>query len=270
MTTQITATVYHRKFSTDDGDRHEVGADLGMGYEFATDERGIDPSDPDVVADAYDKAGVVEVEVKDGVEAPESVVYSAWQNGAGHDVESTRSMAVGDVIVIEDVGDDFGFFVDRIGFEEIDVTAFADADGPADPWADDRGLAADVDVVPAAKVGFDPDAVAAAWSLADGVAPSVAAPIASAFATDDESNYFGVAPRDGRFVDRDTVFEDVEGADGATYDIHVEEKAVGVVDVDTDVPGRTYKVELPGDDRRALYVNPAQIFVDKVHDATAP
>jgi len=132
----VEATIYHRKFSDDDGDRHEVGADLGMGFEFAVDERGIDLSDPDVVEDAYEFAGTVEVEVKPGVEAPEAAVYSAWEDGKGHDPGSTRSMAVGDVIVIDDVGDDFGFFVDRIGFEEIDVSAFGGEDTDSDDGRD--------------------------------------------------------------------------------------------------------------------------------------
>jgi hypothetical protein len=133
----VEATIYHRKFKGDDGGRHEVGADLGMGYDFAVDERGIDPSDPDVVDDAYVEAGTVEVDVKPGVDAPEAAVYSAWEDGKGHDPGSTRSMAVGDVIVIDGVGDDFGFFVDSIGFEEIDMSAFGSDDRDEDADGDD-------------------------------------------------------------------------------------------------------------------------------------
>jgi len=136
-TNTVDATVYHRRFKTDDGDRHEVGADLGMGFDFATDERGIDLSDRDVVADAYVEAGTVTVDAKPS-HAPEAAVYSAWEDGKGHDPGSTRSMAVGDVIVIDGVGDDFGFFVDSIGFEEIDVSPFDDVfGGHTEPNYDD-------------------------------------------------------------------------------------------------------------------------------------
>jgi len=122
-----TATVYHRKFSTEDGDRHEVGADLGMGYEFACDH---DADPVDVFPDAYDHAGDVTVDVTEGVDAPHAAAYSAWEDGEGHDVTSTRSMAVGDIIVVD--GD--AFFVDTIGFEAIDLPIDDDEDDDRDPW----------------------------------------------------------------------------------------------------------------------------------------
>jgi len=123
--TTTTATVYHRKFSTADGDRHEVGADLGMGYDWAVDHDA-DPEDPDVFADAYDYAGTVEVDPKPGVESAHAAAYKAWENGEGHDTGSTRSMATGDIIVV----DDDAYFVDRIGFEPVDLPT--DDDGGAD------------------------------------------------------------------------------------------------------------------------------------------
>jgi len=150
------------------------------------------------------------------------------------------------------------------------VDYYHDDGEDADEWAEDRGMTGDEDVVPAGKVGFEVDAVAAAWELADGVTPSVGAYVASCFATDDAGNYFGLAPEDGEFTDRDAHFADVEGGDGNTYDVMVEEKAVGIVDDDVDVPGRCYKVDIPGRDGKALYVAPPQIFVGKVHDGTAP
>lgn len=128
-TTTFEATIYHRKFSDDDGDRHEVGADLGMGHEFAV-EHGADPEDPDVFADAYEFAGTVEVDVAPS-RSPEAAAYSAWEDGEGHDPGSTRSMATGDIIVV----DDDAHFVDRIGFEPIDLpTADDEADDDRDPF----------------------------------------------------------------------------------------------------------------------------------------
>jgi len=122
------------------------------------------------------------------------------------------------------------------------------------------------DTIAADRVDFDVAAVAGAWEATHderGVVPMVGHAIANAFATDDAGNYFALNPVDGVASDRDAWFVDVTGEDGKTYEVLVEEKAVGIVDVDDRVPGRCRKVAIPGRDGKALYVNPAQIFVTR-------
>jgi len=116
------ATVYHRKFATEDGDRHEVGADLGMGYEWAVDH---DADPVDAFPGAYDKAGTVTVTTHDVPaggdriegETLAGIVYGMWEAGEQRDPTEVRSMAVGDIIVIGDGA----FFVDPIGFEQVGI-----------------------------------------------------------------------------------------------------------------------------------------------------
>ena len=136
-TETYTAAVFHAVFADPDDDEaaFELGRDLRMGFEWC-DDRDIDPSDADVVDTAYTHAGTVDVDVADD-ERPEAVAYSAWEAGAGHDPSDTRSMSVGDVIVIDRPGDAYGFFVDRIGFEEIDVSSFPDVFGDDDQTDED-------------------------------------------------------------------------------------------------------------------------------------
>jgi hypothetical protein len=118
----VTATIYHRHFEDPDqpGERYELGADLGMGYEFATEERGIDIGG--VFDEAYEQAGTVTISVGPS-DDPHATAYSAWEDGRGHAPMETRSMAVGDIIVVDGVAK----FVDRIGFETVDVPLEADA-----------------------------------------------------------------------------------------------------------------------------------------------
>lgn len=117
--------VYHRKFSDEDGDRHETGADLGMGYEWALDHDA-DPADDDVYADAYEQAGTVTLDDDaEGVEAARDA-YQAWERGENRDMGEVRSMAVGDVLVV----DSQAWFVDSIGFEAL--SAFGALDDTSD------------------------------------------------------------------------------------------------------------------------------------------
>lgn len=120
--TTYKATIYHRKFKNEQGGRHKMGANLGLGYEFAL-ENGANPEDPEIIEDSYVEAGTIEVSVSPA-DTPPEVAYRAWERGQGRDTDSVRSMAVGDVIVIHDAGDNFGFFVDNIGLAEIDVSHF--------------------------------------------------------------------------------------------------------------------------------------------------
>jgi len=122
-----TAAVFHRKFRDDDDDRHEVGADLGTGVDFFRDKR--DATVSDVFPAAYDFGGRVDIDPTEGVRAPEAAAYDAWQDGRGRDAGSARSMATGDIIVVD--GD--AYFVDRVGFERVDI----DADDHDDFGGDD-------------------------------------------------------------------------------------------------------------------------------------
>ena len=112
------ATVYHHYFEDPNapGERYEVGADLGMGYEFAV-EHGADPAD--VFDEAYEEAGTLTVDYEAGTpgDAVAGLAYAEWEDGRGRNPQKTRSMAVGDVIAVDGVA----YFVDRIGFEPIDV-----------------------------------------------------------------------------------------------------------------------------------------------------
>lgn len=110
---QQTVIVHHRPFRNEEGDRHEAGADLGMGLEFANDQ---DVHVEDVWED-YEEAGQVNVPSEEDVEHMAAQAYSAWEQGEGHSPEDVRSMATGDVL---EVGDRY-FFVDSIGFEEIEL-----------------------------------------------------------------------------------------------------------------------------------------------------
>lgn len=120
--------------------------------------------------------------------------------------------------------------------------------------------------IAADRVAFDVAAIAGAWEATHderGVVPMVGHAIANAFATDDAGNYFALNPVDGVASDRDSWFVDVTGEDENTYEVLVEEKAVGIVARDDAIPGRCRKIAIPGRDGKALYVNPAQIFVTR-------
>lgn len=123
--------VYHHRFEDpDDPDsRYEVGADLGMGYEFAIDEADIDLYD--VFDDAYIRQGAIGLRSKEFESQADAagIAYNAWEDGAAHDPTVTRSMAVGDIIIVN--GD--AFFVDTVGFQYVDVPV-----DPADQWGDDE------------------------------------------------------------------------------------------------------------------------------------
>jgi len=128
----VTATIHHHRFRDPDGDgRYELGADLGMGYEWFDDGR--EETIAEVFAEAYVHAGTVEIHEAD-VEETEHMeptekaaaeAYEKWELGAGHNPDETRSMAVGDIIEID--GD--YWFVDRIGFERVDIQGDDSNDG---------------------------------------------------------------------------------------------------------------------------------------------
>jgi hypothetical protein len=79
-----------------------------MGHEWVEDK--CDFTIEDVFDDVYVEAGTVDAD------SPEDA-YRKWEAGDGHDPTSTRSMAVGDVIVFD--GD--AHFVDSIGFVTVGV-----------------------------------------------------------------------------------------------------------------------------------------------------
>lgn len=141
-TTTTEATIYHTRFVDEDDDAFDVTRDLRMGYDFAVDHDA-DPNDRDVVDAAYVKAGTVTVDVPES-KHPAPTAYGAWEDGDGHDPGSTRSMATGDVIIVDRAGDDAAYFVDSIGFEEINAVPFDRVfgghaeDGDDDDFDDDR------------------------------------------------------------------------------------------------------------------------------------
>jgi hypothetical protein len=117
-----TARVHHVRFMERDSLLGQDTSDLKMGYEFATDEVGIE------VEDVWERGGyerdVGEVEVAtreihpddDRAEIIAGRAYQAWEEGRGHDPRETRSMSVGDIIEVEGVA----YFVDTVGFVELD------------------------------------------------------------------------------------------------------------------------------------------------------
>jgi len=117
-TTTHEATVYHTRFVDEDDDAFELTRDIRMGYEWAVNHGRIIHREvrTDVFDAAYVEAGTVEVDVP-ASRSPEAAAYKAWEAGKGHDPGSTRSMATGDIIVVD--GD--AHFVDSIGFETVDL-----------------------------------------------------------------------------------------------------------------------------------------------------
>jgi hypothetical protein len=115
----------------------------------------------------------------------------------------------------------------------------------------------DADRIDPEDVAFDAHAIAAAWEAADDVPVCVAVAITNEFTDHD------VRAADGEKADRDVMFgwyENDYGTDWG-YDVHFEEKAVGVCDRDTAEEHAPAYVALPDrDDGRVLAVNPAQIF----------
>ena len=115
---ETTVKVYHRHFEDPDnpGERHETATDVGMGWDIATNKCNIDVQDPETFDEVYELAASF---TTTGERLTEDDVYGGWEAGCWHDPTETRSMAVGDVIVINDRG----YFVDKVGFVEIDVPA---------------------------------------------------------------------------------------------------------------------------------------------------
>ena len=107
------------------------------------------------------------------------------------------------------------------------------------------------------EVAFEPHAIAAAWEAADDLPVCVAVAIANEFADAD------VRAADGEKSDRDVVFGWYENDDGTDwgFDVHVEEKAVGVCDRETAEKYAQAYVDLPNrDDGRVLAVSPGMVF----------
>jgi len=101
------ARVYHSLFDLDpDSDAFETARDLRMGYDWCeqTDTHPVDHTD------LYRHAGTVDAD-------DPSEAYTRWEVGDGHDPTETRSMAVGDIILV----DRTAYYVDTIGFVEVDV-----------------------------------------------------------------------------------------------------------------------------------------------------
>lgn len=100
-------------------------------------------------------------------------------------------------------------------------------------------------------VAFDAYAIAAAWEAAEDV------PVCVAVAITNEFTDHTVTAADGVKSDRDVMF----GASAGDFDVHFEEKAVGVCDRDTARKYATHYVALPDrTDGKVLAVTPAQIF----------
>jgi hypothetical protein len=102
----MTARIYHLQFVDEGHDAFELTRDIRMGTDWCADH-GIDPTDH---LDLYTLVGTVDRETP-------TEAYRRWEAGWGHDPSETRSMAVGDLIVI----DGTVFFVDSIGFEVLDM-----------------------------------------------------------------------------------------------------------------------------------------------------
>jgi len=138
--TTTEAAIYHTTFDADDP-AFETARDLRMGYEWVEDECDFDVAD--TFADAYDHAGTVDVTVEpDGSGEAAREAYEAWETGEGHDPTETRSMSVGDLILI----DGTVWFVDNIGFVAVDLD-LDDEDGDAEDDTDDRDFEEGDDVV---------------------------------------------------------------------------------------------------------------------------
>lgn len=104
--------VYHHRFADPDNpdEASEFGRDVGMEWEWCEDK------DVDVVGsidDQYLRAGVIGVKTSEFDDAEEAagLAYEAWEMGSGRDPTATRSMAVGDIMVVDGDG---AYFVDRV------------------------------------------------------------------------------------------------------------------------------------------------------------
>jgi hypothetical protein len=102
----MTATVYHLPFVGREHDAFELTRDLRMGTAWC-DREGIDPAEH---AELYELVGSVDADTP-------AAAYRQWEAGERHTLSATRSMAVGDLVVI----DDTVHFVDLIGFATLDM-----------------------------------------------------------------------------------------------------------------------------------------------------
>ena len=113
-------TVYHHRLADPDAEdkHHPIGKDLGMGMEWC-EKYGRDPADHLFDEYTYVEAGTIDVPVHED-EDVRSAAYEAWDFGHADGVDRTkvRGMMVGDVLVVDG---ESAHFVDRIGFEELDV-----------------------------------------------------------------------------------------------------------------------------------------------------
>ena len=105
----MNATIYHTPYGADDEQTAEIARDIRMGLDWFQNDAGHGPL-AHVFDEVYAEAG--EVDADDPVAA-----YEAWEQGEGHDPTETRSMSVGDIIVVDGVA----HFVESVGFEEVDV-----------------------------------------------------------------------------------------------------------------------------------------------------